>query len=150
MPTNVQRRPITLLILTLPWPLCYKYQGSKQIRPNTTIYLFSINSKTSVGSKGHHRIRKNGRWTHSSQWRLMLSVHCILHMYSYCMFMYLHRASWQYSATLTGVFPYFWHGYVLHEGITYKRRVPRTSQMKSRFLRHTAAAMRAHNVLCKL
>jgi hypothetical protein len=41
-----------------------------------------------------------------------------------------------------------WHGYVLHEGITYKSRVPRTSQMTSRLLRHTAAAMRAYNVLC--
>jgi hypothetical protein len=28
-------------------------------------------------------------------------------MYSYCMFMYLHRASWHSSATLTEVFPYF-------------------------------------------
>ena len=28
-------------------------------------------------------------------------------MYSYCMFMYLHRASWQSSATLTEVFPCF-------------------------------------------
>jgi hypothetical protein len=37
----------------------------------------------------------------------------------------------------------FWHGYVLHEGITYKSRVPRTSQMTSRLLRNTAAAMRA-------
>jgi len=27
--------------------------------------------------------------------------------YSYCMFMYLHRASWHYSATLTEVFPCF-------------------------------------------
>jgi hypothetical protein len=42
-----------------------------------------------------------------------------------------------------------WHGYVLHEGITYKSRVPRTSQMTLRLLRQTAAAMRAHNVLCK-
>jgi hypothetical protein len=42
----------------------------------------------------------------------------------------------------------FWHGYVLHEGITYKSRVPRTSQMTSRLLRNTAAATRAHNVLC--
>jgi hypothetical protein len=42
----------------------------------------------------------------------------------------------------------FWHGYVLHEGITYKSHVPRTSQMTSRLLRHTAAAMCAHNVLC--
>jgi hypothetical protein len=41
----------------------------------------------------------------------------------------------------------FWHGYVLHEGITYKSRVPYTSQMTSRLLRHTAAAMPAHNVL---
>jgi hypothetical protein len=31
---------------------------------------------------------------------------------------------------------FFWHGYVLHEGITYKSRVPRTSQMTSRLLRH--------------
>jgi len=28
-------------------------------------------------------------------------------MYSYCMFMYLHRASWHYSATLTEVLPCF-------------------------------------------
>jgi hypothetical protein len=42
----------------------------------------------------------------------------------------------------------FWHGHVLHEGITYKSRVPRISQMTSRLLRHTDAAMRAHNVLC--
>jgi hypothetical protein len=42
----------------------------------------------------------------------------------------------------------FWHGYVLHEGIKYKSRVPHTSQMTSRLLRHTAAGMRAHNVLC--
>jgi hypothetical protein len=43
---------------------------------------------------------------------------------------------------------YYWHGYVLHEGITYKSRVPLTSQMTSRLLCHTAAAMRAHNMLC--
>jgi hypothetical protein len=43
---------------------------------------------------------------------------------------------------------YFWHGYVSHEGITYKSRVPRTSQMTSSLLGHTAAAVRAHNVLC--
>jgi hypothetical protein len=42
----------------------------------------------------------------------------------------------------------FWHAYVLHEGITYKSRVPRTSQITSLLLRHMAAAMRAHNVLC--
>jgi hypothetical protein len=42
----------------------------------------------------------------------------------------------------------FWNGCVLHEGITYKSRVPRTSQMTSSLLRHTAAAMRALNVLC--
>jgi hypothetical protein len=41
-----------------------------------------------------------------------------------------------------------WHGYVLHEGITYKSRVSRTSQMTSRLLRHTAVVMPAHNVLC--
>jgi hypothetical protein len=28
-------------------------------------------------------------------------------MYSYCMFMYLHRANWHSSATLTEVFPWF-------------------------------------------
>jgi len=28
-------------------------------------------------------------------------------VYSYCMFMYLHRASWHSSATLSEVFPYF-------------------------------------------
>jgi len=28
-------------------------------------------------------------------------------LYSYCMFMYLHRASWHSSATLTEVFPCF-------------------------------------------
>jgi len=28
-------------------------------------------------------------------------------MYSYCMFMYLHSASWHSSATLTEVFPFF-------------------------------------------
>jgi hypothetical protein len=28
-------------------------------------------------------------------------------MYSYCMFMYLHRSNWQTSATLTEVFPCF-------------------------------------------
>jgi len=28
-------------------------------------------------------------------------------MYSYCMFMYLHRASWHSSATLIKVFPFF-------------------------------------------
>jgi hypothetical protein len=42
----------------------------------------------------------------------------------------------------------FWHGYVLHGGITYKSRVPHTSQMTSRLLRNTTAAMRVHNVLC--
>jgi hypothetical protein len=45
-------------------------------------------------------------------------------------------------------FRMYWHGYVLHEGITYKSRVPRTSQKTSRLLRHTAVAMRARNVLC--
>jgi hypothetical protein len=42
----------------------------------------------------------------------------------------------------------FWYGYVLHEGTAYQGRVPRISQMTSRLLRHTAAAMRKHNVLC--
>jgi hypothetical protein len=42
----------------------------------------------------------------------------------------------------------FWHGYVFHEGTAYHGRVPSISQMTSRILRHTAAAMRAHNVLC--
>jgi len=31
----------------------------------------------------------------------------VLFMYSYCMFMYLQRASWHYSATLTEVFQCF-------------------------------------------
>ena len=31
----------------------------------------------------------------------------IICMYSYCMFMYLHRASWHSSATLTEDFPCF-------------------------------------------
>jgi hypothetical protein len=44
----------------------------------------------------------------------------------------------------------FRHGYVLHEGTAYHGRVPYISQMTSRLLLHTAAAMRAHNVLCKL
>jgi hypothetical protein len=48
----------------------------------------------------------------------------------------------------TSVHFYCWHGYVLHKGITYKIRVPRTSQRTSRLLRNTAADMRAHNVLC--
>jgi hypothetical protein len=42
----------------------------------------------------------------------------------------------------------YWHGYVLHECTAYHGRAPRISQMTSRLLRHTAAAMRAHNVLC--
>jgi hypothetical protein len=45
-------------------------------------------------------------------------------------------------------FKFIWHGYVLHEGTGYHGRVPLISQMTSRLLRHTAAAMRAHNVLC--
>ena len=32
---------------------------------------------------------------------------CLCIFYSYCMFMYLHSASWHSSATLTGVFPCF-------------------------------------------
>jgi hypothetical protein len=43
---------------------------------------------------------------------------------------------------------FFLHGYVLHEGTAYQGRATRISQMTSRLLRHTAAAMRAHNVLC--
>jgi len=31
----------------------------------------------------------------------------VMSMYSYCMFIYLHRASWHSSATLTEVFPCF-------------------------------------------
>jgi len=30
-----------------------------------------------------------------------------MYLYSYCMFAYLHRASWHSSATLTDVFPCF-------------------------------------------
>jgi 23S rRNA maturation-related 3'-5' exoribonuclease YhaM len=37
---------------------------------------------------------------------------------------------------------------VLQEGTAYHGRAPRISQMTSGLLRHTAAAMRAHNVLC--
>jgi hypothetical protein len=55
-----------------------------------------------------------------------------------------HGGVWEVNYSLSA----FWHGYVLHEGITYKSRVPRTSQMTSRLLCHTAAAMRAHNLLC--
>jgi hypothetical protein len=54
----------------------------------------------------------------------------------------------RYSAVAEQILRDYWHGYVLHEGITYKSRVPRTSQMTSRLLCHTAAAVRAHNVLC--
>jgi hypothetical protein len=43
---------------------------------------------------------------------------------------------------------FFWHGYVLHEGTAYQGRAPRISQMTSRLLHHTAAAMRVHNMLC--
>jgi len=31
----------------------------------------------------------------------------VMSVYSYCMFMYLHCASWHSSATLTEVFPFF-------------------------------------------
>jgi len=31
----------------------------------------------------------------------------VMSVYSYCMFMYLHRANWHSSATLTEVFPCF-------------------------------------------
>jgi hypothetical protein len=41
----------------------------------------------------------------------------------------------------------FWHGYVLHQGTAFQGRALCKSQMMSRVLRHTAAAMRAHNVL---
>ena len=36
----------------------------------------------------------------------MYLLYC-MSMYSYCMFMYLHRASWHFSATLTEGFPCF-------------------------------------------
>ena len=36
-----------------------------------------------------------------------LCIFIVMSMYSYCMFMYLHRASWHYSATLTEVFSCF-------------------------------------------
>jgi len=36
-----------------------------------------------------------------------LCIFIVMSMYSYCMFMYLHRASWHSSATLTEVFPCF-------------------------------------------
>jgi hypothetical protein len=40
-----------------------------------------------------------------------------------------------------------WHGYVLHQGTASQGRALCKSQMTSRVLRHTAAAIRAHNVL---
>ena len=36
-----------------------------------------------------------------------LRIFIVMSTYSYCMFMYLHRASWHCSATLTEVFPCF-------------------------------------------
>jgi hypothetical protein len=36
-----------------------------------------------------------------------LCIFIVMSMYSYCIFMYLHRASWHASATLTEVFPCF-------------------------------------------
>ena len=36
-----------------------------------------------------------------------LCIFIVMSMYSYCMFMYLHRASWHSSATLTEGFPCF-------------------------------------------
>jgi hypothetical protein len=36
-----------------------------------------------------------------------LSIFIVMSIYSYCMFMYLHRASWHSSATLTEVFQRF-------------------------------------------
>jgi hypothetical protein len=39
--------------------------------------------------------------------RLCLCIFIVMSMYSYCKFMYLHRASWKSSATLTEVFPCF-------------------------------------------
>jgi hypothetical protein len=36
-----------------------------------------------------------------------LCIFIVMSMYSYCMFMYLHRASWHSSATPTEVFPCF-------------------------------------------
>ena len=40
-----------------------------------------------------------------------LCIFIVMSMYSMCMFMYLHRASWHFSATLTGVFPCFFLSY---------------------------------------
>ena len=37
----------------------------------------------------------------------MLAIFIVMSIYSYFMFMYLHRASWRSSATLTEVFPCF-------------------------------------------
>jgi len=36
-----------------------------------------------------------------------LCIFIVMSMYSYCMFMYLHRATWHSSATMTEVFPCF-------------------------------------------
>jgi hypothetical protein len=73
-----------------------------------------------------------------------ITVHLFILLYSTC------RPIRARSSTSLGLeyVPAHWHGYVLHEGITYKSRVPRTSRMTSRLLRHTAAVMRAHSVLC--
>jgi len=37
----------------------------------------------------------------------LLCIFIVMSVYSYCMFMYLHRAGWHSSATLTEVFPCF-------------------------------------------
>jgi len=38
---------------------------------------------------------------------LCIVIVIVMSMYSYCMFIYLHRASWHSSATLTEDFPCF-------------------------------------------
>ena len=46
-------------------------------------------------------------WFYSCLILQFMYLHIVMSMYSYCMFMYLHRASWHSSATLTEVFPCF-------------------------------------------
>ena len=45
-------------------------------------------------------------WSPSNSLTYMFPI--VMSMYSYCMFMYIHRANWYSSATLTEVFPCFY------------------------------------------
>jgi hypothetical protein len=88
--------------------------------------------------------------SYQPRWRAHLPHFGRFHQMAYlsCILEYVWLAKTRKKNSFQSLrFALFWHGYVLHENITYKSRVPRTSQMTSRFLRHTAAAMRTH-VLC--